>query len=147
MLRRKRGQRGFTLIELLIVVAILGVLAAVVIPNVGRFLGTGESAAKDTELHNIQSAAVAMMTDANTSTIVGLVEASATGDMTKFPDDTTKNTAATANKFALWDADPDDDGTADTRYVTFAQTTYCYWAENDGTVHQLTTKWTGTACQ
>ena len=41
----KRGEKGFTLIELLIVVAILGVLAAVVIPNVGRFIGRGESEA------------------------------------------------------------------------------------------------------
>ncbi|MFC1916200.1 type IV pilin protein, partial [Chloroflexota bacterium] len=59
----KRGEKGFTLIELLIVVAILGVLAAVVIPNVGRFIGRGETEASDTELSNIQTAVVAMMTD------------------------------------------------------------------------------------
>ena len=58
----KMGEKGFTLIELLIVVAILGVLAAVVIPNVGRFIGRGETEAAETELSNLQSAVVGEMT-------------------------------------------------------------------------------------
>ena len=65
----KRGEKGFTLIELLIVVAILGVLAAVVIPNVGRFIGRGEQEAKDTELSNMQTAVISMMTDNNLPTV------------------------------------------------------------------------------
>ena len=59
----KRGEKGFTLIELLIVVAILGVLAAVIVPNVGRFLGRGEEEARRTEYHNMSTAITAMMVD------------------------------------------------------------------------------------
>ncbi len=81
----KRGEKGFTLIELLIVVAILGVLAAVVIPNVGRFIGRGETEAAETEFANIQSAVVAMMTDQGQATIVP--NASATANMSEFPED------------------------------------------------------------
>ncbi len=81
----KRGEKGFTLIELLIVVAILGVLAAVVIPNVGRFIGKGETEAKKTELANIQSAVLAMMTDNNMSILPTPVLLS-TKDMGAFPD-------------------------------------------------------------
>jgi len=65
----KRGERGFTLIELLIVVAILGVLAAVVIPNVTRFFGQGEAEARRTEFHNVSLAVASMMIDNGISSI------------------------------------------------------------------------------
>jgi type IV pilus assembly protein PilA len=85
ILRRvHHGQKGFTLIELLIVVAILGVIAAVVIPNVTAFMGSAEVNAANTEAQNIKTAALgyyadntgwpstdADLTDYLTGTIVG----------------------------------------------------------------------------
>jgi len=84
----KRGEKGFTLIELLIVVAILGVLAAVVIPNVGRFIGRGEEEAAATERDNIQTAVIAMMTDNNLSAIIPRTGPDATDNLSQFPEAT-----------------------------------------------------------
>ena len=81
-------------------VAILGVLAAVVIPNVGRFIGAGEDEAAATELSNIQSAVTSMMVD-NALEVLPNPVAVATGDMGAFPDATSDNTDGT---------DPDIDG-------------------------------------
>jgi len=82
----KRGEKGFTLIELLIVATILGVLAAVVIPNVGRFIGRGESEASDTEFANVQTAVIALMVDNQLSTLPNPVDTTATANMSLFPD-------------------------------------------------------------
>ena len=59
MQKVRRGEGGFTLIELLIVILILGILAAVVILNVGGFIGMGEKEAFCTEGDTVQAAVMA----------------------------------------------------------------------------------------
>ncbi len=89
----KRGEKGFTLIELLIVVAILGVLAAVVIPNVGRFLGRGEEEARTVEYNTVRLAVTALMVENGLADIPDpshlFIANAATNDMSEFPDSTT----------------------------------------------------------
>ena len=72
-----RGESGFTLIEMMVVVGIIAVLAAVIIPNIGKFIGSGEQGAKDAEYESVQTAMNAMMAD---SAVVVVVDHSAAGD-------------------------------------------------------------------
>lgn len=82
-----RGEKGFTLIELLIVIAILGILAAVVVPNLGKFMGktgTAQTAAAKTEWDNVQTAMFAMMYDKGLSSVTVTTEEDS---MSAFPSD------------------------------------------------------------
>lgn len=64
--RQMTGQQGFTLIELLIVIAILGILAAVVVFAVGNVTDNATEKACDIEQRTIKTAAEAYKANADT---------------------------------------------------------------------------------
>jgi len=80
--RINRDSKGFTLVELLIVVAILGILAAVVLPNVTGLVGEGQTQGAAAELTTLQTAMDTMMAKLRISSVTATA---ATANMTSFP--------------------------------------------------------------
>ena len=64
-----RQEGGFTLIELLVVIGIIVALAAITIPLVTRFTGSGKEGAIAAETETVQTAMSAMMADLNLTTV------------------------------------------------------------------------------
>lgn len=64
-----RKEKGFTLVELLIVVAIIGILAAIAIPQFNKYKTRGYVAALRSDLKNAHTSAQAYLTDYPAETV------------------------------------------------------------------------------
>jgi Tfp pilus assembly protein PilE len=65
---QQREGFGFFL-EMVVVVAILGTLSAIAIPNIGHLVSKGKIESRDSEFHNIQTAVVEMLTESAAGTL------------------------------------------------------------------------------
>lgn len=84
-----RNNKGFTLVELVIVLVILGILALLVIPNIGGFQDTAEQRTCVSSQRTIESAAAAYYAENNSWPTLGELEDAGLVESTNCPGDGT----------------------------------------------------------
>lgn len=104
MMKRKSN---FTLIELIVVIVVLGILAAIVLPNIQSFRKKANKTAKVADLRNIQTAVDMYRSEAEDLDGIGFADTDGddtnaiTGKVVLIENDKDGNPLTTAKKFAL----------------------------------------------
>ena len=110
---KRNNKKGFTIVELVIVIAVIGILAAVLIPTFGSIVTEAKDSARDQEAKNAYTNYI-IKTGADAKTDVKIVILDGTTSVTYYVID---------GQIELDDANPD-----------FDATTYDTWTEQaDGT--------------